>query len=281
MLSCHKKDKTEHIETIENIEVNNEIENEPSNFVEESFFAEKTFRNENIYQYNYANGNGTIVNQTYNTNNKIIIRKHEDRFKIYPSTMRPYEINEIIAYNEPFLNSNELFRLKDGDYVTTIQIAFVEYLINNINASSWVKIIDDDNRIGWLDMDEQRDFYNDGVWSIIEALNINNKDWTIRKLTGGVSTNTTLNVRDNPGIIETSILFQLIPQENKHNYVSLSILAVTEETDTIDGITDRWLYIEDDKNRVGWIFGGYTDVERGGPKYRIPASQVRFNFNLP
>ena len=28
--------------------------------------------------------------------------------------------------------------------------------------------------------------------------------------------------------------------------------------------------------KYGWAFGGYLEVERGGPKYRIPEAELEF-----
>lgn len=53
----------------------------------------------------------------------------------------------------------------------------------------------------------------------------------------------------------------------------------TEETETIDGLTDHWLKIEYASNKYGWIFGGYASVERGGPKYYIPEAMIIFDLS--
>jgi hypothetical protein len=230
--------------------------------------------------YNYDNGNGTVLLNEYSENgNRIVIRKHEQRFSIEPSSMPPYGVNEIIVYENTDKTSKQLFKLKDGDYVNTLQVANIKNISGNI--SNWIKIIDDNNRTGWLDMDDKWDRYSDGIWSIVERIIINGKKWTVRKLEGRVSVYETLNVRNKPGTVETMVLFQLIPIQKNHSPVNVTILAITEETDLIDGKTDHWVYIKDDQNRTGWVFGGYTDVDRGGPKFRTPNNQIRFNFNLP
>ena len=53
----------------------------------------------------------------------------------------------------------------------------------------------------------------------------------------------------------------------------------TEETETIDGLTDHWLKVEYEPGKFGWIFGGYASVERGGPKYYIPEKTVIFDLS--
>jgi hypothetical protein len=240
--------------------------------------SEFAFSQNGNVDYNYAHGNGTVLSQTTENGNFIVIRKHEQRFSIYPSGMRPYNKSYITAYEEPNKNSQKLFVLKDGDYVNTLQLASIKYFSTN-RSSNWVKIKNDDNRIGWLDMDDEWDRYSDGIWRILEMLNVNNRNWTIRKLNGDLIIYEVLNVRDKPGVNGTNVLFKLMG--DYRNAVSVTILAITEEPDTIDGITDYWIKIEDENNRIGWVFGGYTTVERGGPKYRTPENQIRFNFNLP
>jgi len=89
-----------------------------------------------------------------------------------------------------------------------------------------------------------------------------------------------LNVRDKPGL-EGKKLFMLHdydkgagknPQENHE------ILAITEESETIDGHKDHWLKVEYQPGKYGWIFGAYAGVERGGPKYYIPENMVKFDL---
>lgn len=55
----------------------------------------------------------------------------------------------------------------------------------------------------------------------------------------------------------------------------MSVDAITKEEDTIDGRTDYWVYIKDDKGRTEWMFGGYGTIERGGSKYQTPANRIR------
>ncbi|GHV06148.1 hypothetical protein FACS189485_14220 [Spirochaetia bacterium] len=227
--------------------------------------------------FDYANGNGIFIDRIVEDGNIIILRKHEQRFSIYPSTMSPYNKNTINVYAKP--NSEDiLFTLKDGDFVNTLQVANVKNISNG--QTYWIKIKDDNNRIGWLDMDDNLDRYADGIWSIIEKIKVNGRSWTVRKLNGGLTVGEILNVRDNPGVNGTHVLFQLIPTI-QHQELYVTILAITEEKDIIDGITDYWVKIKDEQNKIGWIFGGYTYVGRGGPKYRTPESQIKFRFNLP
>lgn len=58
--------------------------------------------------------------------------------------------------------------------------------------------------------------------------------------------------------------------------LTYNVVEITEESEIIDGINDRWVKIEYEKGKYGWVFGGYVSVERGGPKYMIPENEIKF-----
>ena len=254
------------------------------------FISGKSFSQSTVYEYNYANGNGTILSRIIENDDRIVIRKHEQRFRIYP-------YGEIIAYENPDKNSRELFRLKDGDYINTLQIAFIENLSAGM-TSNWVFIKDDNDRTGWLDMDCSSDPYRDGNWSILEIIENDKGNWTVRKMDGGLSItkwifrnsgvrlHESVNVYNEPGGIETGVLFQLTSVQNEPE-MGVTILAITEQEVTLvleDGEwiqTDHWIKIIDDQGRIGWMFGAYGGRNGGGPRLAIPSSIISFYFNLP
>jgi len=242
------------------------------------FICVDSFAQEENNEYYYGNGNGTILRQDIENGNRITVRKHEQRFSVSPSSESWRGVTEYMAHEKPEENSKILFSLKDTDYVNTLEVA---HIINETGGSfNWVKIRDDNNRIGWLNMNTKSDPYRDGIWSIIETVNINNRNWTIRKMPGGFTIGN-IDVRDNPGNYGTNILFKLMSDPDG-TYVR--ILAITEEQDPIDSSgrwSEHWVKITDEQNRIGWIFGGHGDIDRGGPKYSIPASEIEFEFNLP
>ena len=100
----------------------------------------------------------------------------------------------------------------------------------------------------------------------MQNINIGEKSWTIRKMAyQRVAVFERLNIRDKPGLIDTKVISKIIPTY-ENSQINLYVSEVTEERETIDGITDRWLRIN--YNGInGWVFGGYTSVERGGYKY--------------
>ena len=235
-------------------------------------------KNRDSQAYYYADQNGTILSRIINNGNEIIIRKHLQRFQIYPSTRRPY-INEINVFDEHNTNSNILFVLQGGDFVNTLEIAFIVNSEYN-SESNWIKIEDDNGRIGWLDMDLNFDPYFEGTGSFVETIFTSEKEWTVIMLQGGLSYWETIDIRDKPGFMDSTVIFQLV-NENREQ-LGIRYNAITRETDNINGRRpDHWLRITDSIGRVGWMFGGDGSLEGGGPKYDFPENIVHFMFNLP
>jgi len=257
-------------------------------------------------EYNYANGNGTILEEYIENGFQITIRKHEQRILMnetcyehvnFDSGYYVYKTS-VYVYEAPNKNS-ELFGLDLGDddhHFDIIQMAVVKDL-SSTALSAWVKIKDKNNRAGWIDIgwdtiNNYWELYNNGTWAILENIKINGRNWTARKCFGKIYVYDILNVRNSPGVNGTNVLFQLIPTAimsgdfRMRKVVSAAIIAITEEKDTINGRTDRWIKIEDEHNRIGWIFGGYAyhlpPTHEGGahgiPKYRIPEEVIETFF---
>jgi len=235
---------------------------------------------------NYNNGNGTIIEQKIENNKQITIRKYENRLELYSinSDGGGYRVNGediLIIFDEPKKNANVIFIIPTFPVITWINTILLRYekSLNNDKDNSWLYVKTDDGKIGWLYLGISYDPYEGGRWSILEEIMVQNKKWTIRNLNGYLSIWETIIVRDKPGIIGTSILFKI--QNEKNCQLGVSILAITEEEDIIDGETDYWVKIKDKQNRIGWIFGGYASVERGGPKYYTPDASISFEYAFP
>jgi hypothetical protein len=277
LLSCNvKKGKFgENIVILDNAKTQGE-ENSISNGVEEKMYEESyetiiEYNSEVVVEYHYSNGNGTIINQTIENGYIIETRKHEQRFTIYPRS------GEITAFSRPYLNSDELFQLRNGDYVNVLEVAFVVNTSDK-TESNWIKILNDNGQVGWLDMDDKWGPYRNGNGAYLETIITDERNWTKLKLDSGLCYWETINIHREPGICST-ILFPLLNPEREQLFVTVS--AITKETDIINGITDYWVYIIDQDERTGWMFGGYGTVERGGPKYLTPENMINFMFNLP
>ncbi|MDR3238289.1 MAG: hypothetical protein LBT84_07290, partial [Spirochaetia bacterium] len=45
-----------------------------------------------------------------------------------------------------------------------------------------------------------------------------------------------------------------------------------------NGSTEHWVKIQDKQKRIGWIFGAYGHVYRGGNKYETPEEELDFYY---
>jgi hypothetical protein len=234
----------------------------------------------------YAGSNGTIITIENIGNTKWISRRHIQRIQI--GDLRYRNNLDVKIYKEPDLGVNNIIRqLNFGEYIDTKQV--VEAIIENIYYI-WLNIETDNNINGWVFLGRYEyknaqwmDPYFDNRWEITNYMKINDKIWTIRKMVGqNNSVWEVLNIRDKPGLINTRIVGKIVPPLNQfggREILHFEVMEATEELDTIDGKTDRWLKIN--YNGVeGWIFGGYTGVERGGAKYYIPESIIFTRLGL-
>jgi hypothetical protein len=219
-----------------------------------------------IYPQSYNDGNGTILERkTLNGKNYIVTKHETENNSIGWETFNAYE-------NLGETNGKIIFVLSDGMVVSTLAIAYAEERENNFEL--WIKIKNDHGIIGWIKTDGYYNYYHDNNWIILERLEISGKNLTVRKLEQGLEATTRLNVRDKPSLIG-KVLFQLNPWE----YVDT--LAIIEEQEIIDNIKDHWVKIKDNSGKIGWIFGGYTTVERGGPKYNSPENRIGITLSPP
>lgn len=86
-----------------------------------------------------------------------------------------------------------------------------------------------------------------------------------------------LNVREKPGLDGKKIsMIHDFDSGSRNPQENYTVVAMTEEKDSIDGMNDYWLKIEYAHGKYGWIFGGYATVERGGPKYYTPENTAIF-----
>ncbi len=237
---------------------------------------------------NYNNGNGTIESVSEKDGIKTTIRKCEIDNVIIGNLL--YDQYRTIYKNYDF--SSPIGNLKDNDKIKVLQTCTHEYLDKpkikgtNFRGEIWYKIQYEET-IGWIciNMDSetltqnphQMVPYDDNDYEILEIIESAGKKWTIRKLGGLVAVWERLNVRDKPGLGGKKI-FLLHDYETGSPGEFYTIFATTEETEKIDGLPDHWLKIEYAPNKYGWIFGGYTTVERGGPKYYTPENIVLYDL---
>jgi hypothetical protein len=234
----------------------------------------------NEWQVPYNNGNGTIIETKNKRDIKITVRKHLQRVQLaaflleYPDLTQSYK--KVIVYKNPDLGKeNEIFELKTGDFINISEI----HRYDNLKEETffiWLKISMDEDQSGWINY-KTFDPYNDGVWTILETIETSSKKWTVRKLEQWMSVyGDDINVYEKPGLAENNVLFNF---SSNQQILSINTIAVTEEKETIGTLTDRWVKIRNEQGRVGWMFGGYAGVERGGPKYLTPEGCIDADFS--
>jgi hypothetical protein len=223
---------------------------------------------------NYASGNGTIIGTIFDGNKELALRKHLQRIRIGNMA----EDYSLIIYDKPSLeNGNIIGKLKLDDYIDISQIA--EVFLSD-DSYFWANINTDNNITGWIFC--KNGYYPASLlipyfnnrWEIIGRINTGKKSWTIRKMFQRNSVWREIDVYDRPGLEGSMILFKIIPKDIDRRVNSVEVLSMTEEEDVIDGLADHWIQIKDEQDRTGWVFGGYTDVERGGAKYYTPEALV-------
>ena len=242
--------------------------------------------NNDYPQPDYAHGNGTIINTDNTGNATRILRRHIQRIQLYddiPISFGGHESIQIYLY--PEVNENLIIgELVPWDFINIEDL--LEISAGN-NYFVWLYIRKDDGINGWIlsgEYEYERTRWNapfigysapyiNNRWEILDHISINNRSWTIRRLEQYVSVWRKTEIRDNPGLVDTKIISNIIIPETDNPVVHLEVIAATEECDTINGIDDRWLKINHD-GTIGWIFGGPVSVERGGPKYLLPDTRV-------
>ena len=227
---------------------------------------------------NYKNGNGTILQESTIDNYRITIRKCEisticgeflnENMKI---VYENYDYKDIVGklIDNEKIQISQFCRIKDLTNENDWKNGEIWLKIKSSTLSGWICLRNKDYQYGWGDP------YLDNYWEVLDEINIDGKKWTVRKYDRGlVSIYENLNLRDNPGTNNTKVLAVIRPNGNQLN---VETLAMTEEIEQIDGKYDHWIKVKYN-GLEGWIFGGYTHVERGGLKYSIPDESIRFMF---
>lgn len=224
---------------------------------------------------NYKNGNGTLIYKNSSDEKNIEVRKLEmknveigdflsDKNTIYKTYEKGEPVGKLNIWDEKTMDIHEMCAIKVIDKKAS------RY---NQKGEIWLKI-SVSAISGWLCLDDK--WYNNPYeysnYEFLETMHSGNKNWNIRKLNQWISVWTNLNIRDKPGLSGNKV--SMIKYEGPQ--LNYEVFAITEETETIDGINDHWVKIKYDEDKYGWVFGGYVSVERGGPKYEIPEAEIEF-----
>lgn len=231
---------------------------------------------------NYNNGNGTILSEKTENGIKITIRKCE--LEVVVGDLLDEKYRDVYT---AFEKKKSIGKLRDNDKIKVLRICRKDYLNEpknedgNVKGELWYNI-KSDTMEGWLCIysgyiSSASDPYFDNRYEILEVLENAGKKWTVRSLNQRLAVWVNLNIRDKPGTSGTAVLYTIRPGTTDPQQTNVELIAITEERETIDGKTDRWIKISY-KDFTGWIFGGYASAERGGPKYYIPEHMIDFDL---
>jgi hypothetical protein len=262
--SCSKKSTNE--KDIEIVDIYSHDESAKIEVINERFKEYKEIIDETIYN----NGNGTVLEQITLNGKVWTIRKHEDNYINETST--DFNVYE----NLDETDGNVLFVLSYEMKFSILEVAYSDDINTYVWSDLWLKIKNEKDLTGWVNVGKKYNPYKYGAWSIIEIIELENKTFTVRKVyTQWLETGPNVKIRDKPSFDGEEVLVNLEvvygPDECGTIIKSCTIIAMTEETEIIDGKKDPWLKIIDDDGNTGWIFGGDAYVGgRGGFKYRTP-----------
>lgn len=144
----------------------------------------------------------------------------------------------------------------------------------------WLRVSTDDTLSGWIfladgnqEEAEYGDPYYNNRWEIIDSFGFF-QPLTVCKMNGDiVSAWGEAELKAKPGWnarVTNTV-------SSPYGQINFSVLAMCTPPVTVDGVTDYWLLVSYE-GKEGWIFGGETDVERGGPKYYTPMSIIDFRL---
>ena len=225
---------------------------------------------------NYAGGNGTVISRITDGKQTIEIRK--------------LEISNFQAGDKLAENNNTIY----NHYTTQTPVGELEWWKERFNIHKVCSIeLQETNQWGtplgemWLEISTKKfkgwiccndrypsRLYKNNKYSITETITTASQTWTVRKLEQLFTIWSTVDIMDTPGLQGKKIhTFQFTGVQS-----NFSSVAITEEKETINGKTDYWVKIEYEEGKYGWVFGVFLDVERGGPKYRIPEDELSFNL---
>lgn len=220
----------------------------------------------------YHNGNGTIISIIYEENYKITIRKSEQNVEIGDLASEKSRI----VYKDYF-SQNIVGQLNDNDNIHILQTCRIDFY--GVEKPQIWYFLEKDDIEGWIFIasSDYSDPYRNNCWEIIEIIDNGIKKWTVRKMEQTLSVWENLNIRNNPGVTGTEVLYTIKPGTTDPVQSNVTVIAMTEERELIDGSNEHWLKVEY-KGITGWIFGVYASAERGGPKYHIPEYSINFDL---
>ncbi len=229
----------------------------------------------------YQGGNGTVLAYAESDWVRKIVRKCE-----LDLTIGGMLSDDGRVVYESIAKKSAIGLLQDGDQVFIEQLCSLEYLqepkseFGMERGDLWYKILQNGTE-GWICVNDgylsESVPYYGNAYEILGTISSQGKSWTVRSMRQSLSVFSDLNIQDKPGAADNSVVYTIRPGETDPGQTNVEVTAMTEEEDTLEGMTDHWLQVSY-KDYEGWIFGGYASAERGGPKYYIPEQLIAFGL---
>jgi len=237
------------------------------------------------FAQNYNNGNGTIIAEETSENDglRIVRRRHVQTVTMSEHADIPETNKALWKYYTYLYNTKRTLEQEFGitpliDDCSGKEIHIMEILkISNVYVAEhdpnypyypyYAYYVEVEGQKGYMyaerDDSEVANFYDKGYWSVEGSIFSSGKQWTIRNArhSGDFIIAERLFVRDKPGTKGTNKIYLFykdteLPEE-AYLGTDVEVINVTEEQETIDGKTGRWLEIVY-KDIRGWVFEGYV-----------------------
>ena len=193
--------------------------------------------------------NGTLLAEKIENNHAITIRYYEQDITIDYAA----ETDQLTVYDSP-ISKNVIGNLQQKDRIHISEM----YIIDSKDV--WLKFLFE-KKDGYIRFaQDYYDFYKDDLWLPADIIDCGEKIWHTVKCREYFFIYTNLNIRDKPGLSANKI--GMIKATHADPYY-VTVFEITEEKETIDTLKDCWAKINYN-GTVGWIFGGYLEMESGG-----------------
>lgn len=217
----------------------------------------------NLSAQNSETVNGTILEKKNINNHTLIRKKHEQNLTLDYSASD----YQLILYNNP-IEKNKIEDLHRKQKIAIKEFVFID------EKETWLKIQVNDKDGYILFAKSIYDPYKDNSWMPTGEIQSGSKTFHTLKCSQGFVVYTNLRIRDKPGLDGNKI--GLI-EANQRDYAVVTTMEITQEKETIDGKTERWAKIEY-KGVTGWVFAGYLEFERGGPRFQDPEISIEMSL---
>ena len=229
----------------------------------------------------YKGGNGTVLSYVSSDWVRKIIRTCE--MEVTVGSMPSDQWRIVYAGME---KETAVVTLQDGDRISLLQQCTLEYLTEpggeygGVKGDLWYKVRLADGTDGWVCTNDEYLYgttpYFGNSYEVLGTLSAGGGKRTARRMSQTLSARDDLSIRDKPWS-GGRVIYTVRPGKNAPARADVQVTAITEEEDTLGGVTDRWVKVRYGSYE-GWVFGAFLSAERGGPKYQIPESLIRMDF---